>query len=764
MSWLWLPGLLLALLLLWALWRLRQGRALRQRMGGSLAELEAHVAELSRAEFESHTPPVGPQPAPDTLLGRLIDAQRRLHRLEAERRETVQRLQLAAGVFTHAREGIMITDATGLIVDVNEAFTRVTGYTREELMGRSPRLLDSGRHPAEYYQRLWHELQQQGQWQGEIWDRRKGGELFASLETISAVRNEQGQITHYISLMTDITALKEQAQRLEHIAHYDALTALPNRVLLADRLKHAMAMAPRHAGRIAVAYLDLDGFKEVNDAHGHDAGDRLLVELATRMRQVLREGDTLARLGGDEFVVVLLDLPDEPTCDALLTRMLREIAQPFALDGASAQVSGSLGVTFYPQAEDVDADQLLRQADQAMYQAKVSGKNRYHVFDIEEAAEVRGQLESVESLRLALEARQFVLHYQPKVNLRSGKVIGVEALIRWQHPLRGLLAPGQFLPLIEDHPLICELGQWVVEAALDQMAAWREQGLRLPISINVAARQLQQSDFVGRVLAAIERHPGLYPQDLQLEVLETSALEDLVGVSRTMAEGRLSGLVFALDDFGTGYSSLTYLKRLPVAQLKIDQSFVRDMLDDADDLAILDGVIGLAAAFRREVIAEGVESTEHGAVLLQLGCELAQGYGIARPMPAAELPHWVDQWTPPLEWQGLQMVSRENLPLLRVYMDHRASVRALARYLQGQREQTPGPLNASRLAEWLHSPTLDTPRIDALRQRHAEVLRQADWLLPVRERGEILSAAQLGPFLAAEAALGRALRAQLQSR
>ncbi|MFO1249904.1 MAG: EAL domain-containing protein [Inhella sp.] len=763
MSWVWLPGLLLALLLLGALRRLRQARRLRQRMGGSLSELEAQIAELSRAEFESHVP-LAQEPPPDSLMGRLLDTQRRLHRLETERRETVQRLQLAAGVFTHAREGIMITDATGLIVDVNEAFTRVTGYSRDELMGRSPRLLDSGRHPPEYYQRLWQDLQQQGQWQGEIWDRRKGGELFASLETISAVRNEQGQITHYISLMTDITALKEQAQRLEHIAHYDALTALPNRVLLADRLKHAMVMAPRHAGRIAIAYLDLDGFKEVNDEHGHDAGDRLLVELSTRMRQVLREGDTLARLGGDEFVVVLLDLPDEPTCDALLTRMLREISQPFQLDGASVQVSGSLGVTFYPQADEVDADQLLRQADQAMYQAKVSGKNRYHVFDIEEAAQVRGQLESVESLRLALERREFILHYQPKVNLRTGKVIGAEALIRWQHPQRGLLAPGQFLPLIEDHPLICDLGHWVIEAALQQMSDWREQGLHLPVSVNVAARQLQQSDFVARVLAAIARHPGLYPQDLQLEVLETSALEDLVGVSRTMVEGRGGGLVFALDDFGTGYSSLTYLKRLPVAQLKIDQSFVRDMLDDADDLAILDGVIGLAAAFRREVIAEGVESTEHGAVLLQLGCELAQGYGIARPMPAAELPRWVDQWNPPLEWQGLQMVSRENLPLLRVYMDHRACVRAVARYLQGQREQAPQPLAATRLAEWLHSPTLDTPRIDALRQRHAEVLRQAEWLLQARERGEILTTAQLGPFLAAEAALGRALRAQLQSR
>ena len=738
----------------------RSRRALRRLMGGTVREVHARIAQIGRGDFTA--PLSAGATDPGSMLGHLAQTQRQLQRLDSDRAQALQRLQLAAGVFTHAREGIMITDAQGLIVDVNEAFIRLTGYTREELMGRSPRLLDSGRHSPEYYQRLWQELQQFDQWQGEIWDRRKCGSLFASLETISAVRNAAGEVTHYITLMTDITALKEQTQRLEHIAHFDALTALPNRVLLGDRLKHAMRMAPRHGSRIALVYLDLDGFKDVNDLHGHEVGDRLLVELAARLRQVLREGDTLARLGGDEFVAVLLDLPDLGACETLLSRMLREIARPFKLDGKEVQVSGSLGVTHYPQAEEVDADQLLRQADQAMYQAKVSGKNRFQVFDTEAAAQVRGHLATVEGIRLGLAQRQLLLHYQPKVNLRSGRVVGAEALLRWQHPERGLLPPAQFLPVIEDHPLICEVGDWVIQESLAQMVVWRAQGLVLPLSVNVSARQLQQSDFIARVLQALQQHPGLQPQDLMLEVLETSTLEDLVGVSRTMSEGRAHGLAFSLDDFGTGYSSLTYLKRLPVAQLKIDQSFVRDMLDDADDLAILDGVIGLAAAFRREVIAEGVESAEHGTALLQLGCELAQGYGIARPMPAQELPAWVKRWTPAPEWQGLGMVSRENLALLRASMDHRARGRALLRYLRGQHEQAPSlEARDSRLAEWLTSPAGALPRFEPLRRRHAEVMRLGRVLKQRRARGDALERGPIAALEAAESELAQALRQQL---
>jgi diguanylate cyclase (GGDEF)-like protein/PAS domain S-box-containing protein len=567
-----------------------------------------------------------------------------------ERKQAEAKLQLAAGVFSHAREGITITDIDGTIVDINEAFTRITGYSREEAIGQNPRFLHSGRQDKAFYETMWQALSGQGHWSGEIWNRRKNGEVYAELITISAVRDAQGNTQQYVALFSDITTIKEHQSQLEHIAHFDALTNLPNRLLLADRLQQAMAQAQRRSQQVAVAYLDLDGFKNVNDKYGHDVGDQLLVALATAMKDALREGDTLARLGGDEFVAVLIDLDDIESCVPMLTRLLEAAAAPVTLGDCVLQGSASIGVTFFPQADDVEADQLLRQADQAMYQAKLAGKNRYHVFDAKQDSSIRGHHESLERIRLALAQHEFVLHYQPKVNMHTGQVIGAEALIRWQHPDKGLLAPATFLPVIEDHPLAVDLGEWVIDSALAQIALWRNAGLELPVSVNIGARQLQQGDFVLRLQAILAAHPKVQPSSLALEVLETSALADMTQVSQVIEDCHQMGVKFALDDFGTGYSSLTYLKRLRVAQLKIDQSFVRDMLDDPDDMAILQGVIGLAAAFKREVIAEGVESVAHATALLHLGCELAQGYGIARPMPAHQMPAWVAAWVPDVAW------------------------------------------------------------------------------------------------------------------
>ena len=561
-----------------------------------------------------------------------------------------EKQQLAASVFGHAREGIMITDAAGTIIDVNGAFTRITGYSRLEALGGNPRMLSSGRQDAAFYTALWRALNDQGHWSGEIWNRRKSGEVFAELLTISAVRNAQGQVQQYVALFSDISAIKTHQSQLEHIAHFDALTNLPNRVLLADRLQQAMAQAQRRGRQLAVAYLDLDGFKAINDRHGHDVGDQMLIILAQRMKEALREEDTLARLGGDEFVAVLIDLTDTASSLPMLTRLLAAAAQPVQVDELVVQVSASLGVTFCPQAQDIDADQLLRQADQAMYQAKVAGKNRYHVFDAEQDSSIRGHHESLERIRLALAQHEFVLHYQPKVNMRTGQVIGAEALIRWQHPERGLLPPGMFLPVIEDHALAVGIGEWVIDTALSQITQWQVAGLDMPVSVNIGAHQLQQTDFVDRLRAILAAHPQVAAHCLELEVLETSALEDIAQVSQVIEACAQMGVMFALDDFGTGYSSLTYLKRLRVKLLKIDQSFVRDMLEDPDDLAILQGVIGLAAAFKRQVIAEGVETVAHGSLLLQLGCELAQGYGIARPMPADQLPAWVATWQADPAW------------------------------------------------------------------------------------------------------------------
>ncbi|WP_336898146.1 EAL domain-containing protein [Rhodoferax sp.] len=570
-----------------------------------------------------------------------------------ERKQAVEKLKFAASVFTHAREGITITNASGMIIDVNDAFTRITGYPREEVMGKNPRLLSSGLQSKEFYIAMWDDLKTKGHWYGEIWNKRKNGQIYPEMLTISAVCDQQGNAEHYVALFSDITALKAHEEQLEHIAHFDALTNLPNRVLLADRLRQGMTQALRRNQRLAVAYLDLDGFKAINDQHGHAAGDQLLMAVASRMKLALREGDTLARLGGDEFVAVLIDLDDVAASVPMLSRLLAAAAQPVQVGDLVLQVSASLGVTFYPQADDVDADLLLRQSDQAMYQAKMAGKNRYHVFDAELDRNLRGHHESVLRIRQALVADEFVLYYQPKVNMRTGAVIGVEALIRWQHPEQGLLPPAAFLPVIEDHPLAIDIGEWVINTALTQMMLWEAQGLNVPVSVNVSARQLQQSSFVLRLRDILAAHSGVNPASLSLEVLETSALEDLALVSQIIEECRRMGVTFALDDFGTGYSSLTYLKRLPVTLLKIDQSFVRDMLDDPDDLAILEGVMGLAKAFHREVIAEGVETVPHGTLLLQLGCELAQGYGIARPMPSSDLPGWVATWRPDPAWVAI---------------------------------------------------------------------------------------------------------------
>ncbi len=457
----------------------------------------------------------------------------------------------------------------------------------------------------------------------------------------------------FILISRDITERKTYERQLENIAHFDLLTHLPNRVLLADRMQHAMLQAQRRKKDMAVAYLDLDGFKAINDHHDHEIGDQVLIALSTRMKEALRESDTLARIGGDEFVAVLTDLEDTSASIDLLNRLLAAAALPVQVGHLNLQISASLGVTFYPQARDIEADQLLRQADQAMYQAKVAGKNRYCVFDAAQDSNLRDHHESLERMRQALEQREFVLHYQPKVNMRSGKVTGAEALIRWQHPEKGLLAPMAFLQVIEDHPLSIKVGEWVLDSAMHQMEVWHAAGLVLPVSVNIGARQLQQGDFVARLQAILAKHPQVQSSYIQLEVLETSALNDIVQVAQVIDDCARIGVKFALDDFGTGYSSLTYLKRLRVALLKIDQSFVRDMLDDPDDLAILQGIIGLAAAFKREVIAEGVETVAHGTALLQLGCELAQGYGIARPMPPDQLPAWVKTWQPDAAWHAI---------------------------------------------------------------------------------------------------------------
>jgi diguanylate cyclase (GGDEF)-like protein/PAS domain S-box-containing protein len=584
------------------------------------------------------------------LLLFIVGWNMRLRRDISKRKQVEEAQRMAASVFASTQEGILITDAQRNIIDSNPAFTTITGYSRDEVLGKKPSLLKSGLHDVHFYAAMWQAINQQGFWRGEVWNRKKDGEIFAEWLTISAVTDPQDKITHYIGTSSDITQLKEQERKLELIAHYDPLTGVPNRILLADRMHLAFAQTRRENCLMAVGYLDLDGFKPVNDRLGHEAGDQLLIEIALRIKNALREGDTIARLGGDEFVFLLLGLEQVKDCEATLHRLLETISMPVVLRDQAVSVSASIGISIFPD-EDTDPDTLLRHADQAMYQAKQEGKNCFHIYNLELDRQLHAHREALVRIEQALENEEFELFFQPKVDMQQGIVFGAEALIRWRHPERGLVMPVDFLPLLENHELATKLDAWVIDKALQHMADWQSLGLQLQISINITAKSLQTDDFVLQLYYAFERYPTTQPSHFELEILETQALSDLTLTAQVIKDCQALGVQFALDDFGTGYSSLSYLRHLSVETLKIDQTFVRDMLEDEDDLAIVQGVIGLAESFRRQVIAEGVETIEHGIALLHMGCYHAQGYGIAKPMSASDLAAWTKDWQAPEEWK-----------------------------------------------------------------------------------------------------------------
>lgn len=563
------------------------------------------------------------------------------------------KLRLLASVFEHAHEGIIITDEQTRIIDVNQAFLDTTGYRREEVIGQTPRVLKSGHQSPDFYAEMWQSLNSQGHWRGEIWNRRKDGSLYAELLDITSVRSTDNTVSHYIGIFLDITLLKEHQHQLERVAHYDALTQLPNRVLLAERLNQALARAQQSETMLGVAYLDLDGFKPVNDTLGHEAGDQLLMRVAERLKSCVTEADTVARLGGDEFVILLAAVESTESCCNSLNRIIGILSEPYRIQDEDIRISASIGVSLFPL-DPSDPDTLMRHADQAMYTAKQAGRNRFHIFNPELDRTAQDHLELLSRIEAALDHDEFVLYYQPKVDMRKTQVIGAEALIRWRHPERGLLLPGEFLPVIENRDFSVRLGYWVLEQALRQLESWWGSGLAIKISVNISARHLQDPHFLSDLCALLQAHPKAPPTALELEVVETAALEDMAGVSRLITECRRIGVQFALDDFGTGYSSLTYFKRLPLDTLKIDQSFVRHMLTDSEDHAIVEGVIALAQAFNRKVVAEGVESMEHGRMLMQLGCDYAQGFGIARPMQAEKLPDWAQEFSAAPPWnQGM---------------------------------------------------------------------------------------------------------------
>ncbi|MGY6553738.1 MAG: bifunctional diguanylate cyclase/phosphodiesterase [Wenzhouxiangella sp.] len=582
----------------------------------------------------------------------------------SERKAAEADLRLAASVFTHSHQGIVITDLESRIVDVNQSFTRITGYPREEVLGQSPRLLNSGRHPPDFYEQMWGALTTTGEWSGEIWNRRRDGTEYAQRLTISTVRNKDGQPLRYVGLFFDITAEKQYRQSLERLAHFDSLTELPNRVLMGTRVGQMMMVCRQRKELLALAYIDVDHFKVINERYGQELGDQVLLAVSRRLQQVVGDRDTVARPGGDEFAVMLTGLPRDAPLDRIMQRLMAAVSEPLQIGELELKLGASIGVAVFPQDEELDPDQLLRQANQAMFEAKQLGRGGICYFDAELERVHQQRQEKLRRLRQAISTEELVLHYQPQINLRSGELIGVEALIRWQHPERGLLLPAEFLPAIEGDPLAHSLTRWVLSKALDDLAQWQAAGLEIGMAVNVSASAWLHGDFVGTLEYELAKRPGLKPSLLNLEVVETSMLEDLEQVTRVTTACAALGVSFALDDFGTGFSSLSHLKHLPIEQLKVDRSFVRDMLKDPDDLAIIEGIVRLGQAFDIAVLAEGVETDEHAHALLNLGCVLAQGYRIARPMPAVEIPTWLASWQTPPEWAQIPRLNSDRVPVL----------------------------------------------------------------------------------------------------
>lgn len=576
---------------------------------------------------------------PQATLEHVMQA---LEEEKRKRRLSEQRLLLTAKVIRNIQEGIVITDAQGNIVEVNDAFTRISGYSADDLIGQNPRILKSGQQSREFYAGMWRTLKAEGRWSGEIWNSKKDGSIYAEWLEICAIADEARQTCYYLGICSDITQAKHHAKQLERIAHYDALTGLPNRLLLTDRLAHAIAQTKRDKKLLAVCHLDLDGFKPVNEALGHEAGDRLLLAISKRLSQGVQGGDTVARLGADEFVLLLLALDSEEQCADSLSRLLASIAQPVHVLDKQASLTASIGYTLYPLDEE-DADALLRHANQAMYVAKQMGKNTAHLYDAAHDKRVRARQESLKRIQQGLQNGEFTLYYQPKVDMAAHSGIAAEALLRWQHPERGLLSPGDFLPIIEHSELEILVGEWVIRTALEQLEEWRKNGLDIEISINIAANHLQSEQFVDCLRRKLAEYPDLPPSRLQIEIVETAALEDVQNAIRVIEACQDLGVGFAIDDFGTGYSSLAYLRNLPIKTIKIDQTFVRDMLTDKGDMAIVQGIIALAKTFGHKTVAEGVETMGHFQALVDLGCESGQGYGIAHPMPPEQLPAWCRQ-------------------------------------------------------------------------------------------------------------------------
>ncbi len=553
-----------------------------------------------------------------------------------ERKLTEASLRIAAAAF-ESQQGMLITDARNIILRVNQSLVEMTGYSVEEMVGKTPRIFASGRHDSDFYAAMWDSINRTGSWQGEIWDRRKNGEIYPKWLSITAVKGSNGEVTNYVGTQSDITDRKAAEAQIRHLAFYDPLTSLPNRRLLADRLQRALVTSSRSGLEGALLFIDLDHFKTLNDTLGHDKGDLLLQSVAQRIKASVRDGDTVARLGGDEFVVMLEGLSQDDNEAAKQTqviadKILSSICQPYDLNGQDYRSSSSIGITLF-DAQSNSSEELMKRADLAMYKAKAAGRNALRFYDPTMQSEVTERARLETDLREALRQQQFILYYQPQLD-DSGRITGAESLVRWQHPLKGLVPPDNFIPLAEETGLILPLGAWVLESACQQLARWGLDPARkaLSLAVNVSAAQLHEADFVEQVMALLEK-TGANPHRLKLELTESNLIGDIEDSIDKMRRLRIVGVGFALDDFGTGYSSLAYLKRLPLEQLKIDRSFVRDVLTDPNDAAIARTVVALADSLGLSVIAEGVETEEQRVFLVENGCSDYQGFLFSPALP-----------------------------------------------------------------------------------------------------------------------------------
>ncbi len=573
--------------------------------------------------------------APTPFQIRTLNTASYLAGIAIRNRQREQRLQQWNTVFDNASEGMLITDIGGSIINVNQSFTRITGYSLDEVLGRSPHILNSGRHDESFFQAMWSSLRNTGNWQGEIWNRRKSGDIYPEWLSISRIENSDGETCNYVGVFSDISSLKESERRLYHMAHHDPLTGLPNRLLMTARLEHAIEQAKRNPARLAIMFIDLDKFKNINDAYGHALGDQLLINVASRLKMRLREQDTISRLGGDEFVVILEQITDTKCVKALASSIIQSLSEPFKLAGNEVYTTPSIGVAVFPQ-DGTDSDSLIKNADIAMYRAKEQGRRQFCLYTSTLSSSLEHRLSYESLLRHALERNEFELYYQPQVSASDHRIVGTEALLRWHHPQLGLQLPGTFVSVLEETGLMKNVGAWVLSSACRQLLEWQKKGLpNIRLAVNLSAKQISP-EYIEKNLLGLLSQCSLGPENLELEITEHNIMEGGEQAVVLLGNLRDMGVSLAIDDFGTGYSSLARLKQLPVQCLKIDRSLVRDIPQDPNGQAICRAVVALGHSLGIRIIAEGVELEEQAEFLRQIDCDELQGYLYGRPMLAEE--------------------------------------------------------------------------------------------------------------------------------